>query len=83
MPVRIGRLTGSVGRRHPVTICKTSLMLGSIRRVCALRHQTGAQNSADESTRDKVAAVRNVVTPAPQPEPRSSIKSETHDVSFL
>ena len=33
MPARIGRLSAGVGRRHPVTIRKASLMLGSIRRV--------------------------------------------------
>jgi len=33
MPVRIGRLTAGVGRRHPVTIRKASLMAGSMRRV--------------------------------------------------
>jgi len=44
------------------------------RRVWALRHQTGVQYSAVEWTRDKVA-VRNVVVPAPQPEPASRLKS--------
>ena len=33
MPARIGRLSAGVGRRHPVTIRKASLMEGSIRRV--------------------------------------------------
>jgi len=33
MPVRIGRLSAGVGRRHPVTIRKASLMVGSIKRV--------------------------------------------------
>jgi len=33
MPARIGRLSAGVGRRHPVTIRKASLMAGSIRRV--------------------------------------------------
>jgi len=41
MPARIGRLSAGVGRRHPVTIRKVSLMVGSIGRVLALRHQTG------------------------------------------
>ena len=36
-----------VVRRHPVTIGKVSLMAGSIRRVCALRHQTGAPQERD------------------------------------
>jgi len=82
MPVRIGRLSASVGRRHPVTIRKASLVVGSMRRVRVLRHQTGAQYSAVECTRVRVA-VRNVVAPAPQPEPASRFRSAMHDVSFL
>jgi len=31
MPARIGRLSTGVGRRHPVTIHKSSLMAGSMR----------------------------------------------------
>ena len=82
MPARIGRLSAGVGRMHPVTIRKASLMAGSVRRVWALRHQTGAQYSAVECTRARVA-VRNVVAPTPQPEPASRLKSATRDVSFL
>jgi len=63
MPARIGRLSAGVGRKHPVTIRKASLMVGSVRRVWALRHQTGAQYSAVQRTRARVA-VRNVVAPA-------------------
>ena len=33
MPARFGRLSAGVGCRHPVTIRKASLMVGSIRRV--------------------------------------------------
>ena len=55
MPAWFGRLSAGVGRRHPVTICKASLMAGSMRHVWALRHQTGAQYSAVEWTRAKVA----------------------------
>jgi len=33
IPARIGRLSAGVGRRHPVTIRKASLMVGSMRRV--------------------------------------------------
>ena len=43
IPSKIGRLSADVGRRHPVTIRKASLMAGSMKRVQALRHQTGAQ----------------------------------------
>jgi len=65
MPAVIGRLSASVGRWLPVTIRKASLMAGSIRRVWALRHQTGAQYSAVECNRDRVA-VRNVVVKHPK-----------------
>ena len=66
MLARIGRLSAGVGRRYPVTIRKASLIAGSMRRVWALQHQTGAQYSAIEWTRARVA-VRSVVAPAPQP----------------
>ena len=82
MPANIGRLSTGVGRRHPVTIRKASLMAGSMRRVWALRHQTGAQYSAVECTKAR-AAIRRVVAPAPQPEPASRLMSATRDVSFL
>jgi len=84
----VGRLRGlegcplALGPRHPVTIRKASLMVWSMRRVWALRHQTGAQYSAVEWTRVRVA-VRNVVAPAPQPEPASRLRSVMRDVSFL
>ena len=78
MPARIGRLSAGLGRRHPVTIRKASLMVGSMRRVWALRHQTGAQYSVVEWTRDRVG-FRNVVAP----EQTSHLKSATRDVKFL
>jgi len=53
-----------------------------MRRVWALRHQTGVQYSAVEWTRAKVV-VRRVVAPAPQPEPTSCRRSATRDVNFL
>ena len=43
---RTGKLSVGVGRRHPVTMRKASLRTLSMRRVCALRHQAGAQYSA-------------------------------------
>jgi len=58
MPARVGRLSAGVGRRHPVTIRKASM-----RRIRALRHQTGAQYSAVERTKARVA-IRRVVAPA-------------------
>jgi len=82
MPARIKRLSAGVGRWHAVAIRKASLMVGSIRRVWALRHQTEAQYSAVEWTRAR-AAVCNVVAPAPQPDPASLLRSATRDVSFL
>jgi len=33
MTARVGRLSAGVGRRHPVTIRKASLMAGSMRRM--------------------------------------------------
>jgi len=82
MTARIGRLSTSVGRRHPVTIRKALLMAGLMRWVWALWHQTEAQYSAVECTRSRVA-VRRVVAPAPQLEPASHLRSVTRDVSFL
>jgi len=82
MSARIGRLSAGVRRRHPVAIRKASLMVGSMRRILALQHQTGAQYPADDWARARVA-VRNVVAPAPQPEPARCLRSATRDVSFL
>ena len=79
---RIGRLCAGVRRRHPDTIRKASLMAGSMRRVWALRHQTGEQYSAVKWTRYKVA-VRNVVAPAPQQDPASHFKGASRDVNYL
>ena len=64
MPARIGRLSAGLGRNHPVTIRKASLMSGSVKWAWALRHQAGAQDSAVEWARAKVA-VRNVAAAAP------------------
>jgi len=50
MPAIVGRLSAGVGRRHPVTVCKASLMARSIKQVWALRHQTGVQYSTVECT---------------------------------
>jgi len=61
---RMGRLPVGVGRRHPVTVRKASLGAWSMRREWELRHQTGAQCSAVELIRAKMA-VHMVVAPAP------------------
>ena len=82
MPERTGRYTDGVGRRHPVTMRKASFITLSISRMCTLRHQTGAQYSAIEQTRDR-AAVRNVLALAPQPVPASRLNSETRAHNFL
>jgi len=44
--------------------------------------QTGVQCSAVECTRARVA-VRNVVAPAPLPEPASRLRNAARDVRFL
>jgi len=75
-------LSAGVGRGQPVTVRKASLMAGSMRRVWALRHQTGAQSSIVECTSAKVP-IRSVFAPAPQPEPANRLRSATRDVSFL
>ena len=48
MPGKTERSFVGVGRKHPVTMHKASLKTLSMRRVCALRHQAGAQYFAVE-----------------------------------
>ena len=48
MPEKTGRLSVGVIRRHPVAMHKASLRTLSMKRVCALRSQAGAQYSAVE-----------------------------------
>jgi len=43
MSARKGRWSAGIGRRHPVTISKSSLTAGSMKRVWALRHHTRTQ----------------------------------------
>jgi len=86
LSARIGRcwctLSIGVGRRHPVTIHKTSLMAGSMRWVWALGHQTRAQYFAVEWTRvGWLFAV--LVLQHPQPESVSRLTSAMRDVNFL
>jgi len=80
MPERIGKLSAGVGHWHSVTILKASLMAGSMRRVCALRHQTDTQYSVVECIRARVA-IRRVVAPLPQPESPICIRSARHVMS--
>ena len=58
------------------------LIIGSMKRVWALRHQTGAQYSAAEYTRTRVA-VRRAEAPAPQVVPASRLINEIPVLSFL
>ena len=48
MPESTGRYSNGVGRRHPETMRIALFKTLSMRRVCALRHHTGAQYSAVE-----------------------------------
>ena len=48
MPARTGKSSVGVGRKHLVTMRKALLRMLSMRRICELRHQTGAQYSAVE-----------------------------------
>ena len=68
---------GRQNRRNPEAASYAAMPL-----VWALRHQAGAQYSAVECTKARVA-IRRVVTPARQPEPASRLRSATRDVSFL
>ena len=54
----------------------------SMRRVCVLRHQTDAQYSASEWTKER-AELRNVLAPAPDPDPASHLNSATRVESFF
>jgi len=75
MTARIGRLSASVGYRHPVTVRKASLVAGWMRRVWPLGHQTAAQYAAVEWTRAKVAV--------PSQSQQAASKSATRDINFL
>ena len=71
-----------VGRKHPVTMRKALLKMMSMRRVCVPRHQTGAQYSAMEHTKER-AEMHNVLAPVPNPDPASRLNSATTVESFL
>ena len=59
MPVRTGRLSVGVGRRHSVTMRKASLRTLSMRRVCALRHQAGVVSALFSFTPGSVGTGQN------------------------
>ena len=81
MPARMGRLSNGVGHSHPVTIWSAPLIAVLMMRVCALRHQTGAQYSAVEYTRAKVADQRTAPL-APHPDPVSRLIRVMGEVKF-
>ena len=80
MPESMDKWSVGVGRRHPVTMCKASFR--TLRRVLALQHQTSAQYSVVEQTRDR-AAVRSALTSTPHPESTSRLSSVTCEDSFF
>ena len=82
MPARTGKSSVGMGRKHLVTVRTASLRMLSMRRVCVLRHQTGAQYSAMKWTK-KRAEMHNVLAPAPHPDPASRLNSATRVESFL
>ena len=63
MPARTGKSSVGVGRKHLATMHKASLRMLSMRRVCILRHQIGAQYSA----RDVAAAPQTPQLGGPRP----------------
>ena len=65
LPARRGSLSAGAGRGNLITVRKASLMIGSMRRVWALRGQAGA-HSGVEWTRVKMT-VRYVVARASKP----------------
>ena len=81
MLARTVTLSSGEGRRHPVTKRSASLIPVSMRWVYTLQHQRGAQYSAIEYTRDKVAVQRTAAL-APHPDLASHHIWATHEVSF-
>ena len=65
IPARIGSWFTGVVRRHPEMVIRVLLRAASSFLTWELRHQTGAQHSAAESTRDWVE-IRSVFVAAPQ-----------------
>jgi len=77
MPARIRSLSAGVGRRHPVTVRKASLMTRTMRRVWAVWHQSSILLLNGPELRWLFAVL------LPQPEPASHLKSAPHHVSFV
>ena len=68
MPAKMKRFLVGVGRKHPVTTPKALLIDLSMRQVCALEHQTGAQYAVMEWTKAR-AGVRSAVASTPSLDP--------------
>ena len=64
MPARRGKSSVGVGRKHPVATRKASLRMLSMRRVCVLRHQTGAQYSAVDQGKNRDAQCLGTCAPS-------------------
>ena len=80
MPERTGRLFVRSGRRHPVTMRKASLRTLSMRRVCTLRHQAGAQYSEDAA--DELARRQALLVPSAIPYTLCLLISRIHSSRF-
>ena len=82
MSASMGRLSSGVGRRHPVTIRKASLMAGSIRQVWVLWHQAG-EKSLWLNAPGLGWLFATMLLQHTNREPASRLKSATRDASFL
>ena len=82
MPARTGKFSVGVGRKHPVTMRKALLRILSMGRVCLLQQQTGAQYSTVEWSKERVE-MRNVLAPAPHPDPASRPQQRDSGGEFL
>jgi len=82
MPARLGRLSAGVGRRHPVTVLKASLMTESMRSVWAQRHQAGAQYFALWCTKVRWLFAK-LLLQHPSLNQLSNLSNAMCDVSFL
>ena len=71
-----------VGPWYPSTKRKALFKTLFMRRVCVLRHQTGAQYSAVELVKDR-AAVLNVFAPTFHSQPTSGLSNVKRKDSFL
>ena len=82
MPARTGKFSVGVARKHLVTMRKALLRILSMGRVSVLRQQTDAQYSTVEWTKER-AEMRNVLAPAPHPDPASRPQQRDSGAEFL